>query len=394
MNDPSPLLVVHGIGNRDRNAFSKTVASVGRSLGPRWQTFDFFWGDLGGVSEGLADALPTILPPSVKSDASLTRELSHVRAELMAGGQRPAAAQVIRSVVLGPTELTQTSVQTREAPGERALRERTGQAIEDAVGSSRYLRWLDDPDSLQAIGEVVAEAIAQPEDDDAGATAVRSHVQRERAEGIYDRVVRVIGVVDTLVGRLTSGVGGTMNQLVRRALAQPIALTLGDIVGYQQSRPRILERLFAYVDEHITGHGIQGKPISVMAHSLGGLLVLDAALGAHAGRKLWIDQWVTFGSQPAFFHIMTPRIDLPPYQPGRRSRLPDNIRTWRNLWHPLDPLAFVVAPVFELSDGSIPEDCVVHTRASTIADNAGWMHSAYWESPELIRAMMPARPQP
>lgn len=392
MSDTRPVIVIHGIGNRDRQAFSQTVAEIGRDLGPRWQTFDFFWGDLGGISEGLADALPMIWPPSVNTDATFTRELAAVRADLMSpDGRALTAAEIIRSVAVGPVEAPQSAVRTAETRDQRELRERTGQAIEDAVAATRYLRLLDDPASLQAIGQLVSNAIELPDSDGLSGSAVRSGRSGGLLAGtawIRDRVTRVIGLVDELVGQLTSGVGGTMNQLVRRSLARPIALTLGDIVGYHQNRPRILERLFAFIDERLPGVGVQGNPVSIMAHSLGGLLVLDAALGAHQCRPLWVDQLVTFGSQPAFFHIMTPRDGLQAYQPGRRSRLPPTIRRWRNLWHPLDPLAFVVAPVFELSDGSIPEDLIVRTGARTIAEHELWLHSVYWRSPELVRAMV------
>ena len=112
-----------------------------------------------------------------------------------------------------------------------------------------------------------------------------------------------------------------------------------------------------------------------MAHSLGGLLVLDAAPGTESGRTLWLERFVTFGSQAAFFHIMAPRKGLSAYAHGSHVSLPKSIATWSNLWHPLDLPAFVAGPVFRLAGGKPPVDIEVTAKASEIVDDKGWLHS-------------------
>ncbi len=128
-----------------------------------------------------------------------------------------------------------------------------------------------------------------------------------------------------------------------------------------------------------------GKPINVMAHSLGGLLVIDAALGAE-GRQLVIDRLVTFGSQAAFFHVMTPRNGLKAYEKGKFATLPNTVNHWTNLWHRMDVLAFTAKPVFRLADGSSPVELDVTSSGSEIIALRAWLHSCYWDSPELLDA--------
>lgn len=372
---PTPVLVVHGISNRSATAFAQTVSELQSAIGSAYALFDFVWGDLGGVSAGLADTLPGLWPAIGTSHRHETR----------AGAQTAAADIIVAQVISGRPASQSPGFDVRS---DQALQ----QQIRHAVATTDWVKDLEDVESLVAVGDLVREAlqeaaaaVAFTKKPNLGA-AFGGQGDVEVRAGIGNVVDRIVGRVDHLIGKLTAGLGGTVNQLVRGKLAVPIALTLGDIVGYHQNRRQIQERLFARIDQMANGFGTRERPIDVMAHSLGGLLVLDAALGSEVDdRRLHVRKLVTFGSQPAFFHVMSPRKGLPPYDSASaRVRLPEgSIGSWTNLWHPLDVLAFLAGSVFALPDGSAPVDLEVGTPGSDIIERRGWLHSVYWTSPLL-----------
>lgn len=352
---PSPILVVHGISNRDPKTFEATVATLQSNLGVRFRLIDVYWGDLGGRSAGLTDALPDVFP----STSIDTRE------------SVPAnyAVEVILAGILGRPD----GYAVRSGGDDDIL-----ECLEEAVQASTYVKALDDIEALTAIGRIVQAALEAGESP-AGFYEVRG-------SSIAKLVKAVVHQVDLLIGNVTNGIGGTINQFVRSRLAVPISLTLGDVVAYHQNRRQIHQRLFQRIDELAPNCGSEDAPIGVMAHSLGGLLVIDAALGAELDRRLWIDRLVTFGSQPAFFHVMAPRKGIEQYTLGKPVVLPETIRSWTNLWHQLDVLAFAASKVFRVHDGSTPKDVRVDTMGTEIIENSGWLHSVYWNSPQLVAA--------
>ncbi len=371
-----PILVVHGIANRSREGFLAQCEWLQEQVGDRYKLIDVYWGDLGGISNGLVDSLPAIFPLG-GDDSDFHEHLT--RAHTVVNGGMPAA-QAIAVRVTGRT-VAQGGFGVRAAPQTDVQ-----EAIRVAVSQSAFVKDVTDPDVLNAVGDLVAAALAtQLPGSDLGVRSAGITVRTDLASSVFGAVKGVINAADAMIGKLTGALGGTLNQFVRGKLAGPIALTLGDVVGYHQNRQRIHKRLFERLDASAPGWGAEGKPVHVMAHSLGGLLVLDAALGA-CGRTLHVGQLVTFGSQPAFFHIMTPRNGLSPYRQGHPVDLPGSIARWTNLWHPLDVLAFVTSTVFRLSGDSAPQDIQVQASASTIAEAGGWLHSVYWRSPELVAA--------
>lgn len=370
----TPILVVHGISNRSPQEFARTVEELQSAIGNAHALFDFFWGDLGGISAGLSDALPDLWPVS-------RRQTQHeTRAEAQSAASAVISARVLASRPGSPPLF--------DVRGNQVLT----QQIQRAVAATEWLKDLDDVETLVVVGDVLREALDQATPGAAPiapaslGAAFGGQGNVEVRAGVGNLIDRIVGGIDELVGKLTAGLGGTLNQLLRGKLAVPIALTLGDIVGYHQNRQQIHERLFARLDEMASGFGTLERPIDVMAHSLGGLLVLDAALGAELGsRRLHVRKLVTFGSQPAFFHVMTPRQGIPRYvATAGRVRLPaGSIGSWTNLWHPLDVLAFLAGSVFELPDGSYPVDLEVATPGTDIIERRGWLHSVYWSNPLL-----------
>src|ERR1039458_9298629 len=63
-----PVLVVHGVANRNRDAFEAQVSELGHKIGSRWQLIPVFWGDLGGQNVGVEDTLP-LLRAAVRTEA-------------------------------------------------------------------------------------------------------------------------------------------------------------------------------------------------------------------------------------------------------------------------------------------------------------------------------------
>jgi hypothetical protein len=248
-------------------------------------------------------------------------------------------------------------------------------AVAAAFRSSTHLRLLRDPDLLRAVGEVVGASLSS--------SAEATPETRGLVSGIRDTVGRVVGAIDNLLGLVTAEALGALNQVVRGALAPATALSFGDIVAYRDPangaaiRRRVLDRARA-------GGVDTREPITIVAHSLGGLVVLDMLLaGDLRARRL-----VTAGSQPAMFHVLHRLGTLAAYAPGRSTPLPPAIASWVNLWHPMDPLAFVAAPVFSLANGELPRDVRIDTPLSTVIDERFWLHSAYWHSDALIDAVL------
>lgn len=363
-----PLLVIHGIGNRSEAVFNQTTAFLQEGLIDDYQLVRVFWGDLGGVGANLEDTLPDIFP-GAQADRTATRALAET--------DEIDAAAIISARVTGQSVMASEAV--RSGADAVAVRH----AIADAVRSTQFIKREQDVELLSAVADQITAALSEHAIDYGAATTRLGITVRA---GCGDQIGAIIRAADAMIGKITGQLGGTLNQLLRRKMAMPVALSLGDVVGYHQNRPEIHQRLFDRLDRDAPGWGTRGKPINVMAHSLGGLLALDAALGAE-GRQLEINRLVTFGSQPAFFHVMAPRYGLPHYEKGKRVTLPDTIRHWTNLWHRLDVLAFVAEPVFELHDGSDIVEVDVTASSSEIAAANGWLHSYYWRSTQLLNAL-------
>ncbi len=62
-----PVLVVHGVANRDRDEFEATVRELGTRAGDAYRLIPVFWGDLGANTAGVLDSLPEIPDMAVRS---------------------------------------------------------------------------------------------------------------------------------------------------------------------------------------------------------------------------------------------------------------------------------------------------------------------------------------
>ncbi|MGH9342188.1 MAG: hypothetical protein ACRD19_00270 [Terriglobia bacterium] len=391
---PAPILVVHGVANRDEHAFHAQVEDVQNRIGGDYRLIPVWWGDLGGKTEYLRDTLPDTAGVTVRGRAAGEIDEAAI-VELLRGAFVTGTEQKVRS----EDEREEIIIRAAQAQPDSAAQVRSehadelARAIREAWQEATYLRLVRSDAVLEAVGRAVGAATGNvvPFDGTDEEVVTRAFTERDPfAEEVATRSVRekagkiaraVVSEIDKVVGGVIGQVLGDVNQTLRGAWAERIGYFLGDILAYQRNQAAIQERLSKAVSEHADGWGMEGKPISVIAHSLGGVIAFDAATRSMA--PLWIDGLVTFGSQPAFFEILDPRESLPRYRTGNPISLPKTIGRWTNLWEPLDVLAFAAGKVFRLHSGLSPTDLqTAHDLSYGLAT-----HSTYWGSPELVAAI-------
>ena len=101
----------------------------------------------------------------------------------------------------------------------------------------------------------------------------------------------------------------------RVPITKQLANFVGDVIVYQdehhreQIHARILDKL-SVINSAAREYGLRGNygtaanPISIIAHSLGGVIAFD--LAARRDCKIWVDHFFTMGSQPSFFFKIDP----------------------------------------------------------------------------------------
>jgi hypothetical protein len=192
----------------------------------------------------------------------------------------------------------------------------------------------------------------------------------------------VLHELDKVVGATVGHTLGNFNQNFRANIAVPVGTFLGDVFAYQRNQLEVQARLTQALADHAPGYGTEAKPVYAIAHSLGGVLTLDMA--TRPRHPLWIKSLITFGSQSAFFHLLDPRDEaLTVYSPAQPVKLPRSVGRWTNLWHPLDPLAFLASKVYRLHDSQVPED----RQTQHLASQGLNTHGTYWESEDLVHAI-------
>lgn len=377
-----PVLVVHGIANHDRGVFEERVAALQNSIRaqlPDVQLIPVFWGNLGGRSDSIVDCLPQLKDGQWTTRAegldSIDATGPEVRAGFLSNEQRAA---IIAGAASG-------------AESVRSEPEATTAAIAEALANTDHLQKIDDPEILNAVGEIVSEALAVSSSlPEVGGFEVRGEETFEIRGRIKDRVKAIIAGIDNFAGKLVEDRLGVLNQRLRASLMNGLAATLGDIVAYHSNKKEIQQRLWDAITTHAPGYGTQAKPVGLIAHSLGGVVSFDAMVAPANGVPLHVDSFVSFGSQPAFFEIVDPRSSSVRYTTDHPITLPPNIKKWFNLWDVVDLLAFTAGTVFRLSDGSKPEDIPVEDPISVMLDERLWLHSVYWTSPELMAVLVRA----
>jgi hypothetical protein len=378
-----PILIIHGVANHDSAFFLKNVETLQGRLGPAWCLVPVFWGDLGGASQEIDDCLPAFASGQwgVRSEEDL------------------AAATLTRSDVGGgnlSNDERAALIATSVSPGgEEGVRSpdvvdvRVAEAARQELPNTRVLQYIDDPSILRHVGEAARASIGPAP---SGSGSDPGLAPEEEVRGWLDPAVeaakRVIRSVDDILGRFLGDRLGQFNQALRGAVAGPFAQFFGDIFVYQRNQEPIQQRIWDAIAQHAPEYGTKERPVNAIAHSLGGVIMFDAAVQPDArGRQLWLKSFTTFGSQAAFFHILDRRRELQRYSRGNPVKLPPSIGRWTNLWDTLDMLAFTAGTVFRLHNDQAPTDVPVEDPLSLLIQEEGWTHSIYWKTEQLLDAL-------
>ncbi len=212
------------------------------------------------------------------------------------------------------------------------------------------------PDRSGGMRSMMADSLAASVASGLGRTM--SWVSRKR--GHDASAARIGEQAGQLRADLKGRVRGYVNdkfQDMRGALTSAVLPFLADVMTYQSHGRRAVVhgRVREVIDKELGAeYGTASKPLTVIAHSLGGVISFDMATAERD--PLHIDRLITLGSQPAFFHLLDPRSGSVPAFEGEPVTLGPNLHRWTNIWDEYDVLAFGVSEMFRLHDGSPPID--------------------------------------
>lgn len=376
----SPILVVHGIANHDKNAFEETVATLSAKLeaktSQQWPLIPVFWGDLGGnVTPYIEDLLPRLAGSESLSFSQ--EEISRYLASQPSDVQVRSLAMVIDLIVEKAIDDSATSPLTRSYGARDDLEPPLRAAIAQELPRTKFLRFTSDRKLLEALGEAIGAATEPMTQETNIGEPVRG-VFSDGFETIKGAVVGIIRGFDAAIGAATGRALGNLNNEMREQYGPAIIRSLGDIMAYERNSELIGNRLWETLNTHgFEGYGTKDKPVNIIAHSLGGVMTFDAA--NRALNPLYIDKFLTFGSQSSFFNVVAPRHVLPLYQRGHSIELGETIGQWVNLCEPMDFLAFAASPIFSMATPDALADKMVAHRLSYGA----YTHSVYWQTEEL-----------
>jgi hypothetical protein len=367
-----PILVIHGVGNRGKEEFFKNqVEELAPNFSAKLKLIDVFWGDLGAEDRYIEPTVPDL--EEVRADGDTSRADEDLGLTFLRDGAREVrdgdGAKVVAEAAVGGVEVRDEAAAAGEVRS----------AVQEVWPELRWLPDLADDQVLRDAGRLVGEAVAE-----AGPAAGAPYEVRDGLEirGPVNIVRRVLKGVDDLVGDLIGRVGGNLNRTIRKTFGPNFAGFFGDIFAYLYGNEDVYERVWETIEAEAPGHGTKERPIGAVAHSLGGVILFDLAVAKKD--PLYLNGFVTFGSQSPFFHAISDRSEMIDTFRGEPVTLPDTVRgKWVNLWEPLDLLAFIARKVFRLADGSSPEDRMVpHVNESGL-----WTHSSYWKLHALPEAM-------
>jgi hypothetical protein len=218
-----------------------------------------------------------------------------------------------------------------------------------------------------------------------------ANVRRVLTERDFDSVVERLG--ENWRRQSTAArrkVLGTLYRTVRDRYLAAAAQFAGDIILYQRRQADIHARVWETLVREAPGWGIEGRPVHVVTHSLGGSVAFDIAVGGHP--RLHIDRLVSCATTAPYFHVIgcSPHAEHTAHADHDGPViLPPSIAAWTNYFIPLDPWGYLAAPVFRLADGSAPNDIELRTgeREDRLARHGA---SHYWRHPAVIAGIRTA----
>ncbi len=380
------VLVLHGVGNRgEEDSFNARVDRLQSQVGEDLHLIPVFWGDLGGVSDYVEATLPTSDGIDVRgagdeadpADVEAAFALLDSRDSIEVRG--PAAVDGTTSARFVDAVVEAWERQTGSPPPRPEIQT----AVDRVWGDLSSLQRVGDEELLRDIATSVAEGVAA--DIQSDAIEVRGGASHPAPDVWAKEIKKTDGFFDRMVRRI----GGRLNYTLRKKYAPNFISFAGDIISYLSREDLVYARIRQRIDEECAGAGTQERPIGVIAHSLGGVIAFDLAVAKD--KALYIDGFVTFGSQSPFFHAVCDRSDAIDAFRGQAVRLPATFSgKWVNLWEPMDPLAFIAENTFEHPNGP---DRIRDQPVKSPPGTGLWTHSSYWDIDDLARAVREVFPE-
>jgi hypothetical protein len=157
-------------------------------------------------------------------------------------------------------------------------------------------------------------------------------------------------------------------QVTRRrgALSDATSPAAGDIIRYQARGSGIRRYIRQVAADAAAGH--PGRPVTLLAHSLGGVACVDALIEEPIPA---VTRLVTVGSQAPFFYEIDALTALPYGKP-----LPAWFPAWLNIYDSRDFLSYIAAGVFP---GRVADRHVDNGQPFPQAHSAYWRNAAMWQ---------------
>lgn len=178
-----------------------------------------------------------------------------------------------------------------------------------------------------------------------------------------------MGIATWLVRPFKGIAQRTLTQRVTRrrgALSDATSPAAGDIMRYQAHGSGVRGYIRQVVADAIAGH--PGRPVTLLAHSLGGVACVDTLIEELIPGVVRL---VTVGSQAPFFYEIDALRALPYGKP-----LPDRFPAWLNIYDGRDFLSYIAAGVFP---GRVTDRRVDNGQPFPQAHSAYWRNAAVWE---------------
>jgi hypothetical protein len=167
------------------------------------------------------------------------------------------------------------------------------------------------------------------------------------------------GLAEDLVTRLAARRRGALTDAT-----SPVA---GDIMRYQSRGSGVRSRIRQVVADAVAG--APDQPVTLLAHSLGGVACVDALIEAPVPG---VERLITVGSQAPFFYEIDALDALTYGKP-----LPGHFPAWLNIYDMRDFLSYIAAGVFP---GRVTDQCVDNGQPFPQAHITYWRNDAVWEN--------------
>lgn len=385
-----PLVFVHGVNNRKGRPYDVDVAVKRRFFEAAFgdltidgrplkdvclvEEISFpYWGDLGATFAWNMESLPRF-----DGDTLGSADESPLQAVLATWEEiAPLTMDEPQPLLALARESFPAAVKLLAAALVQMGSDAAGATAEFIFRAEVYARenprpeWLGVPTKDAGLIQHLSEAITSETDNETptlgGLSAATDAAQtaanalRKGAQQIASTVVNRSG--NYLSRRVLGSRRASLNALLGRFF--------GDVFYYFDGRgkekagaiPRCIGDALAAARRH------EG-PLVVIAHSLGGVITFDV-LG-HFRTDIQVDVLVTVGSQVSHFEELklfhASDKSVPDTSRPHAGR-PVNIRTWFNVYDPVDVFAYACEPVFDAVE-DLPYDTGTHTIHA---------HNAYFE---------------